>query len=85
MSGFLNFIFYFILTILIIRLAFRIFFPIIIKRFIKRQAGKFQNMNMYGEDAHKGKEGEIHIETKDNNKKTNYTNDSEYIEYEEIK
>lgn len=84
--AFIRFLFYFFLTIFIVRILFRIFFPMLIKYLVKKHAGggAFTWTNAPQEPTQP--EGKVTINTKPAQKeKIVDKGEGDYVSYEEIK
>ena len=82
MGAFFNFIF----TVLVIVVAFRIFFFYILPWLLKRKIQKMQDgFGQQSPENSKRKEGEVHFDKSQNNVKTVGKEDvGEYVDFEEV-
>lgn len=84
--GFLRFLFFFFVTIWVIRVLFRIFFPMLLKHLVKKHAGggSFSWSNAPKEPKYE--EGKVTINSKPAQKeKIIDKSEGDYVSYEEIK
>ena len=75
-----------LLTYFLIKYLFRIFAPILIKRFANKMQDRFQQFNQQYENQSKSSqdEGKVTIENTNNSKNEKSANIGEYIDFEEI-
>ena len=81
--GLLRFLFWFFLISYILRVLGRYFFPILLKRYIKKKQSQFnQQFNPQGSPVEE--EGEVSIKTKPKKSKTDTDDMGEYVDFEEV-
>ncbi len=76
-----------LLTYFLIKYLFRIFAPILIKRFANKMQDRFQqqfNQQYQNQQSPSQKEGEVTIEKKHASIKTKSENIGEYVDFEEL-
>ncbi len=74
-----------LLTYFLIKYLFRIFAPILIKRFINKMQDRFQQQfNQQYQGHSQTKEGEVTIEKNKSTPKKNTNDLGEYVEFEEV-
>ena len=81
--GLLRFLFWFFLISYILRVLGRYFFPILLKRYIKKKQSQF-NQQFNQQDSPEEEEGEVSIKTNPKKSKTDMNDMGEYIDFEEV-
>ena len=83
--GLINFLFWFFLISYILKFIGRYFFPVLLRRYVKKKQSQFnQQFNQQQDTTVDVEEGKVTIKTKSKKSKSDTSDMGDYVDFEEV-